>query len=878
MRLPLLVRALLSSTLLLFLLNVTGCQQSIAQAVLDGSSTITAPAGGALYLSQKPAPPQPVSKLPDPVDPKTLTQEELEIIAIEPAGKNEGPGSRIKAPMLPLFIDKEITYTGSKKYRNTTLRFLLHVPENMRPGKKYPLILWLHGAGEVGDDNREQLVHLHHILPYLTGSKKRDFFLLVPQAPRDHAAWEASTGEYFEPLEEGETVGPDVEVRELEFTTIEMRNGQQVEKKQKRKFKVLEAKDQAEARADSPLAFSLAMVDQTSGEYPVDTDRITVAGLSTGGDGTWRALEYRPELFAAAVPLVSWDALLAKELKKSPILKKIPIWAIYSSNDRGIDRAREDFERVEKAGCNVRKSEFGLCGHNAWTPAMLQADIFSWLLSRAKKDGDYIAVDDPNVKPEDMKGIVEVAIRDPRRPTVAPAAPKPEEIAAVPTATTAESTSLKPLAPYVQPLDLKLVHLPRRPNEPGPVFELTAKNNTDQTLKAVKLSLHFGILEPVSAGVGAQKESEKIVSLAFPSVPPGKTVSLRVACKEPKPGMSADIIGSFNSLTDNQRMVRLHYGTPRTVAAVPKTMPPRPSASPGNPAPPMEIGMPGVATTGMGGMGMPGGMTMPPPMGPPTPGMQMMGMGSGGMPHAKGDVYAVLLLNFFRLPKIDEEAVLRIYGKIPNPTKIQLLPALVHQAHSMEHLLLLEKMIDMLPEETPRPGMHGMLPMTPDMPPSVRLVPREEKGSLVIRKPEKIPSAPGRVVVEECDKEWEMSPTTLYGLFPVGWEKEADLVPEFVKSTDGEELVAVLKKSIAGDGRTFHAVCHSVLRLENYPMSSPWFETSGGRMRSDIKYKLSAKGRVLVDFLTDAKLPPEKTRIAREVLEKIAVILDPTNE
>ena len=38
-------------------------------------------------------------------------------------------------------------------------------------------------------------------------------------------------------------------------------------------------------------------------------------------------------------------------------------------------------------GCNVHKTEFGVCGHRAWTPAMLQGDIFGWLISRAK-DGD----------------------------------------------------------------------------------------------------------------------------------------------------------------------------------------------------------------------------------------------------------------------------------------------------------------------------------------------------------------------------------------------------------------------------------------------------------------------------------------------------------
>jgi len=177
----------------------------------------------------------------------------------------------------------------------------------------------------------------------------------------------------------------------------------------------------AKLNYEIPLDFAFAMVDQVVENYPVDTNRITVSGLSTGGDGTWRALERRPDLFAAGVPLANWIAFTDKGMEEFPILKKIPVWSIYSSDDRSIDEARKEFERVEKAGANVRKTEFGICGHSAWTPAMLQADIFAWLLSRAKDGDRFYAVYDPGVDPDQMKGIVEVATRDTSAPpTLAP--------------------------------------------------------------------------------------------------------------------------------------------------------------------------------------------------------------------------------------------------------------------------------------------------------------------------------------------------------------------------------------------------------------------------------------------------------------------------
>ena len=373
-----------------------------------------------------------------------LSQEQLEAIAIQPASNWGKTGNNVVPEMVPLFKEETIKFDGRD------LKFRLHVPENIEAGKKYPMILWLHGAGECGSDNKLQLVHLHHIITQLTGEKKRDFFLLVPQYGQneywsggDGASYttmtvlppdvksgkktlEAFKKELLEQTKAASGSDADVTIEERTEqiqTTMPMPGGLfgmgRTTKTEMVEEKFLRITVESPQKG-GPLEFAFAMVEQVVKNYPVDTDRITVSGLSTGGDGTWRALERRPELFAAAVPMVSWRALTDSAMEKSPILKKIPIWAIYSSDDNGIDEARADFARVEKTGANVKKTEFGICGHSAWTPAMLQADIFAWLLSRTKKDGEYTAVYDPGVNPDDMKGIVDVATRDTSKPAMAP--------------------------------------------------------------------------------------------------------------------------------------------------------------------------------------------------------------------------------------------------------------------------------------------------------------------------------------------------------------------------------------------------------------------------------------------------------------------------
>ncbi|MDR2704692.1 MAG: hypothetical protein LBC02_02830, partial [Planctomycetaceae bacterium] len=267
--------------------------------VTQDHGTVTLDHGnyGSIVSWSSPVTPKPVTL--DQELPKPLTQEQLEAIAIQPATINKETGSRVVPAMLPLFEEKSITYTGKEKYKDTVLKYRLHVPENIEQGKKYPLILWLHGAGEIGDDNKLQLVHLHHVITYLTGEKKRDFFLLVPQAPKQHAGWEA----YSYNTHLAESLAKQLknpEMREKILKQYETSFGSET----KTSVSITEIDGEtvltvSEPFEDSPIGFSFAMLDQVIQNYPVDTDRITVSGLSTGGDGTWRALERRPELFAA---------------------------------------------------------------------------------------------------------------------------------------------------------------------------------------------------------------------------------------------------------------------------------------------------------------------------------------------------------------------------------------------------------------------------------------------------------------------------------------------------------------------------------------------------------------------------------------------------
>jgi len=90
--------------------------------------------------------------------------------------------------VIDCFEERSFHY-NSGKYKNAEIKYRLHVPDSIRYGCKYPLLIHLHGIGEEGTNNTHQLLYFDAALPLMTGSKKQDFFMLVTQCPPDMPGW-----------------------------------------------------------------------------------------------------------------------------------------------------------------------------------------------------------------------------------------------------------------------------------------------------------------------------------------------------------------------------------------------------------------------------------------------------------------------------------------------------------------------------------------------------------------------------------------------------------------------------------------------------------------------------------------------------------------
>ncbi len=217
------------------------------------------------------------------------------------------------------------------------LPYRLLKPAPYDPHKKYPLVLFLHGAGERGTDNQAQLKHFVRMFATPQNRAKYPAFVLAPQCPPDEK-W--SDNEWFTdrvPLPE---------------------------------------------RPAPSMAMTLKLVAELERKVAIDPSRRYVTGLSMGGYGTWDAVLRHPDMFAAALPICGGgDERLAARIAK------LPVWVFHGAADTAVKPAlsRRMVEALRKAGGKPKYTEYRGVGHDAWTPASKEPDLLAWLFAQKRK-------------------------------------------------------------------------------------------------------------------------------------------------------------------------------------------------------------------------------------------------------------------------------------------------------------------------------------------------------------------------------------------------------------------------------------------------------------------------------------------------------------
>ncbi|QDT35208.1 putative hydrolase [Thalassoglobus polymorphus] len=209
-------------------------------------------------------------------------------------------------------------------------------PKKVESGKKYPLVLFLHGAGERGDDNKKQLVHVAQELATDEMQARHSCFVIAPQAPNETRWVEVDWG---------------LDAHKMPKTP------------------------------SVPMAATFELLEQLKKDLPVDVDRIYICGLSMGGYGTWDAVQRHPELFAGAISICGGgDPAYAEQIAN------VPVWAFHGDADTAVKvhRSREMVNAVRKAGGEAIYTEYAGVGHNSWAVTAANRLVWDWLFAQKK--------------------------------------------------------------------------------------------------------------------------------------------------------------------------------------------------------------------------------------------------------------------------------------------------------------------------------------------------------------------------------------------------------------------------------------------------------------------------------------------------------------
>lgn len=218
----------------------------------------------------------------------------------------------------------------------TVVKYRFAAPEVIEPGKSYPLVLFLHGAGERGDDNEAQLKH--GVTAILEGAKKlnQPIFLIAPQCPKER---------YWSPIDETVT-------------------------------KLTEAD-----KPNALLEAVVALTEETSRTHPVDIKRFYVTGISMGGFATWDLLGRIPERIAAAIPVCGGGHVPLVEK-----YKEVPIWAFHGERDETVPTSatREIITALQKKNATPKVTYYPTAKHDSWTQTYKDLEVIRWLLDQHK--------------------------------------------------------------------------------------------------------------------------------------------------------------------------------------------------------------------------------------------------------------------------------------------------------------------------------------------------------------------------------------------------------------------------------------------------------------------------------------------------------------
>ncbi len=205
-----------------------------------------------------------------------------------------------------------------------TYPYQVFLPKNYSSSRKWPVIVFLHGAGERGVDGKLQTTI--GLGPFLeAGVVDPQAVVVFPQAAKERG-------------------------RLLDHWA-----------------------------ADSPATSRMMKIlKATESEYSIDETRRILTGWSMGGYGVWSIAAKTPQMWSAIVPIAGGG-----KAEWGEALSKTPAWIFHGENDPlvPVSEATEMADAVKKSGGNATLTVFPGVGHDSWLVAYANPALYRWMYS-----------------------------------------------------------------------------------------------------------------------------------------------------------------------------------------------------------------------------------------------------------------------------------------------------------------------------------------------------------------------------------------------------------------------------------------------------------------------------------------------------------------
>ena len=208
------------------------------------------------------------------------------------------------------------------KGKDGDVKYIVFVPPSYKGDKEFPVILFLHGAGESGTDGKKQA---GTGIGKAIRDKKENFPFIVVLPQSQKGGWKAES----------------------------------VEGKR-----------------------AVAILEDVEKDYKTDKKRVYLTGLSMGGSGTWSLAAAYPDRWAAIAPICGGgDPKNADKIKNLPCW----FFCGDKDSPKLVENNRAMLKALKNAGSSARYEEYPGVPHNSWDKAYATAELYTWFLKHTTK-------------------------------------------------------------------------------------------------------------------------------------------------------------------------------------------------------------------------------------------------------------------------------------------------------------------------------------------------------------------------------------------------------------------------------------------------------------------------------------------------------------